>query len=401
MKKIVSAKEALVVSLLLPLGMISDGVTAQADQTAQAIGLQNGLSFTPAVQASLQYDDNITNAPSGEEVESWVAIASPRFILESDRGTANYSLQYALSYGDYLSDSRDDFTDHELFGSGAWDINSKNRVALFASYLDIHDDFFDSFTDEVDDLLLEQDRYRNTDISAVYGYGAEEARGSLDITLGATDRNYVENVRGIDWSSEYAAVDFGLRIGSKTELLLQVAGEEFDYDDNANIIDPDNKEISYLGGFARDGEFISVRLLAGIGIKKFRDPEVEDYQRPRWELEATWEPNALGTVSLTTASRALETRGVGDYIDTRSIFGVWGYEWTGRLSTNMLLGYTNADFVGADLEEHMRRANFSIDYQLLSWLSVGLGVAAVEQNASLLGVDFARNRSFISFEASL
>ena len=400
MKKIARAKEALAVALLLPLVLLPPGVTAQS-QSAQAISLQNGLSFTPTVRMDLQYDDNITNAPSGEEIESWVAVASPRFLLESDRGTANYRLQYALSYGDYFADARDDFTDHELIGSGEWEINSKNRLALFASYFDIHDDFFDRFTDEVDDLLLEQDRYRTTDISVVYGYGAEEARGSLDFTLGATDRNYVEEIRGIDWRSEYAAIDFGLGIGSKTELLLQVGGREIDYDDNADIVDRDNTEINYLGGFARDGGFISVRLLAGIGTKRFSDPEIEDYQRPRWELEATWEPNALGTLSLTTESLALETRGVGDYIDTRSIFGEWNYEWTGKLSTNTLLGYTNADFVGADLEEHIRRANLSINYRLLSWLSVGLGVAAVDQNASLLGVDYARNRSFISFEASL
>lgn len=398
MKKIARAKEALAVSLALSTGLLSGGVTAQSQSS---VNLQNGLSFTPSFQLGLQYDDNITNAPPGEEIESWVAVASPRFLLESDRGTANYSLQYSLSFGDYFADSRDDFTDHELIGRGEWDINSKNRIALLASYFDIHDDFFDRFTDEVDDQLLEQDRYRTTDIGVVYGYGAEEARGSLDFTLGATDRNYVEDIRGIDWTSEYAAVDFGLRVGSKTELLLQVAGREIDYDDSADIQNLDNTDISYMGGFARDGEFVSVQLLAGIGTKRYSDPETEDYQRPRWELEATWAPNELGTVSLTTERLALETRGIGDYIDTRSIFAEWNYAWTGKVSTNMLLGYTNADFVGAELEEHIRRANLSFNYQLLSWLSVGLGVAAVEQSASLLGVDYARNRSFISFEASL
>ena len=397
MKNIERTLKALVVSAAFSLAILPDSVTAQSP----SVNLQNGLSFTPSFRVDLQYDDNITRAPKGDEVESWVAIASPRFLLESDRGRAIYSLQYSLSYGDYFADSRDDFTDHELIGSGEWDINSKNRFSLFASYFDIHDDFFDRFTDEVDDLLLEQDRYRTTNVYGVYGYGAEEARGSLDFTLGASERNYVDEIRGIDWHSEYAAVDFGLRVGSKTELLLQVTGRDFDYDNNVDIQDLDNTETSYLAGFSRDGEFVSVRLLAGIGTKRFSDPETDDYQRPRWELEATWEPNEMGSVSLTTESLALETRGTGDYVDTRSIFSEWDYAWTERMSTNILLGYTNADFVGAELEQHIRRANLSINYQFLSWLSVGLGVAAVEQNASFLGVDYARNRSFISFEASL
>ncbi|KUJ82993.1 hypothetical protein AVO43_10635 [Microbulbifer sp. ZGT114] len=367
---------------------------------AEPIMLPAGVTFTPSIGVDLRYDDNINNSPVNE-VESWLMVGTPRFLLEADTGISTYSVQYSLSHGDYLDADRESYTDQALLADASWDLHPRHGLEVNLVFRDIQEEFNSGVAPDLESLIFERDRYIEKDFSSTYTFGAEDARGRLELTVGHNDRDYIEEIRAQDRRGAYGSGLFRFNIAGQTNLLTRVDARDIDYRRLPELPDLDNREVNYLVGAERDTPLLTLSLLAGLGTRTFDDPEVEDFSRPRWEFLAAWRPLEMTEVIFTADRLALESRGLARLIDARSASLGWTHEWTETISTELSFRYTDADFEGTDLTENISRGIAGVDYRFLEWLTLRAGVSALKQDATQAAFEYDRNQAFIGFEASL
>lgn len=367
---------------------------------AEPINLPAGIAFTPSVGVDLRYDDNIDNSPVNE-VESWLMVATPRFLLEADTGISTYSIQYSLSRGDYLDADRDSYTDQELLADASWDLHPRHGVEVNLVFRDIQEEFNDRVAPDLESLIFERDRYIEKDFSTTYTFGAEGARARLELTAGHNDRDYIEEIRAQDRRGTYGSGLFSFNIAGATNLLARLDARDIDFRRLPELPDLDSREVNYLVGAERETAVLTVSLLAGLGTRTFSDPAVEDFSHPRWEFFGAWRPLEITELTFTADRVALESRGLATLIDARSASIGWTHDWTETISTQLSFRYTDAVFEGTDLTENIRRGFGTVNYQFLEWLTLRAGVSALNQSATDPVFAFDRNQAFIGFEASL
>ncbi|WOX06723.1 outer membrane beta-barrel protein [Microbulbifer pacificus] len=368
---------------------------------AEPIKLGSGFLLSPAISMDTRYDDNITNAPE-DGIDSFLLLTNPRIGLEYDRGTILYSLQYSLSYGDYLDSERDSFTDHSVTASADWEISNRHSLSAGAAYLNINQEFNDQVTEDLDSLIFERDRYHQSDLFITYGYGAEGARGHLELTLGATDRNYVDEIVARDRRTPYGSALLSLNLGGKTALLTRLEGRNIRYEDNLlTIPDRDNDEATLMLGIERNTEQLTALLMGGMVRKQFLNDGTPDYQRPRWIASFAWSPLETSRLTLTAERRPIDSAaGIANFVDATSGLVEWQHSWSEKISSNAFFRYTDAEYAGAELTENIRRWGMTLRYQFRPWLDFRTGVSALAKNASDEILSYERNQVFLGFDAS-
>lgn len=368
---------------------------------ADPIKLGSGLLLSPAVSMDLRYDDNINNAPE-DGIDSYLILTNPRLDLEYDRGTIIYSIQYSLSHGNYLDSGRGSFTDHSLLAEADWEISNRHSLNFGGAYLDIQEEFNDQVAEDLDSLIFERDSYRQSDLFVTYGYGADGARGHLDLTLGTTRRNYEEEIVARDRHSPYASVLLTIDIGSKTSLLAELDGRQIRYGNSANPIpDRDNDEASLMIGAERETEQLTATLMGGMVHKRFRDSDINDYKRPRWLASLSWRPIETSELTLSGERRPIDSAAsIANFVDATSGFIGWQHSWNEKVNSNTFFRYTEADFAGTGLTENIRRWGLTLRYQFRPWMDFRTGLSTLDQSASAEILSYERNQVFLGFEAS-
>ena len=70
-----------------------------------------GFEFTPTLQVSESYDDNI-RARRFDKTSSWITSINPTFLLSAEDRNSAYQLEYSLNRDIYHSESSASNTDH-------------------------------------------------------------------------------------------------------------------------------------------------------------------------------------------------------------------------------------------------------------------------------------------------
>lgn len=368
---------------------------------AEPIKLGSGFLLSPALGMDLRYDDNINSSPNNP-VDSYLLVTNPSVAVEYDRGATVYSMQYALSHGNYLDGGRASYTDHALTAGAEWEISHRQTLEFGAAYLDIHEEFNDQIADDLDSLIFERDRYRESNLFATYGYGAEGARGHLDLTIGATDRNYIEEINSLDRRTPYGSALASVSVGSSSALLAQLDARSINYERGVNPLpDRDNREASLMVGGERDTEQLTVLMLGGIVKKQFKNDDIPDYQRPRWIASVDWRPIETSELTLSAERRPVDSiASVANYVDAISGLLAWQHAWNEKISSNTFFRYTKADFAGTGVEQNIRRWGLTLTYQFRPWMNIRTGISSLDQDANEEILGYERNQVFLGFDAS-
>ena len=369
--------------------------------TADPIKLGSGFSLSPAIGMDLRYDDNINNAPVNG-IDSFLLLTTPSINLEYDRGAVISTVNYSLSHGNYIDSSRGSFTDHALTAEADWEISNRHSLTGGAAYLRINEEFNDQVAEDLESLIFERDRYHQSDLFITYGYGAEGARGHLDLTLGTTYRNYTEEVIARDRHSPFGSALLSVNLGGKTALLAEIEGRSIRYENNGQTIpNRDNDEATLMVGAERETEQFSALLMAGLVRKHFRNDAISDYQRPRWVGSMSWRPFETSELTLSAERRPIDSAaGIADFVDATSGFIGWQHSWNEKINSEAFFRYTQAEFAAAELTENIRRWGLTLRYQFRPWMDFRTGVSTLDQNATAEILSYERNQVFFGFDAS-
>ncbi|GAA5525035.1 hypothetical protein Maes01_01595 [Microbulbifer aestuariivivens] len=389
-------------TLSLAIGLVAfagtGAVAAQSQSKAAEIDLGNGIVLTPMLELGLAYDDNVVHTET-DTIDSWVTELRPSFVLSAENDFSEYALSYTAARGEYKDSSDDNYTDHMLEAAAQWELNSLHRVGIAAAYEDVHEERGTGFSQGFGTLLAEPERYSVNDFSGTYRYGAESARGNIELEAGTRSKDYdptqyIDGVQGNnalaslrDYDTDYGSARFFYNTGGRTRLLLEANRSLVNYD-VAGTSSRDSTQSSVLLGVSWEGSANTTGTVkVGARSKNFEDASREDFSAPAWEVGVTWEPLTYSTFQLSTARRFEEAQGEGDFTDVEEFAASWSHTWLERLSTDLSFYHQNMGYEGTERTEERNGASLKVNYEMRRWMTLTAGYTFDNQNSTLPGYD--------------
>src|SRR5450759_3203209 len=159
-----------------------------AEDGPRGIQMGEGLYVFPYARLGIGRDDNLFLRPTNEK-SSDLTIFNPGFQLQARRQNALYKLAVDAVNGDYRDSSADNYLDRTFRGSGEWVFSNSAglRLGLNSDYL--HDPR--GSTDRP--LGNEPDTYRDNSANVLFAYGANDAKGRIELAAGTAQKRYLDN----------------------------------------------------------------------------------------------------------------------------------------------------------------------------------------------------------------
>ncbi|WP_041713400.1 outer membrane beta-barrel protein [Paraglaciecola sp. T6c] len=372
----------------------------------EEVGIDLGaFELVPTLTTTVGFNDNVTRS-NEEGIDSWFSTVTPRFTLVNDFGLNSLRLGYQLSRGDYFSSSADDYTDHLLFASLDYELNSRNRIKAGVNFEDGHDDRGEAFSLGNGNELNSPDEFRESEADFTYSYGALSAKARLDLNVNYRDLDYKLGTTEYlirDRTKSTVAGTFYYNIGAATDLLFETSITDVEYDfatSDANSLD--SIETSYLIG-AQWQSTASTSGFAKIGYqdKDFDASGRENFSGTTWEAGVIWEPLERATFILDTDNSARETNGDGNFIRSKDVSLQWRHEWLQRLRTQAGVSVGTDDYEGSGRTDDVTDWNFAVIYEFQRWLTFNLGYTYSERDSNRDIIDYDQNIFRLTARATL
>ncbi|QHJ11423.1 hypothetical protein FX988_01652 [Paraglaciecola mesophila] len=362
----------------------------------EEVGIDLGaFELVPTLTTTVGFNDNVTRS-NDEGIDSWFSTIVPRFTLVNNFGLNSLRLGYQLSRGDYFSSSADDYTDHLLFASLDYELNSRHRVNTSINFEDGHDDRGESFSIGRGSELDSPDEFKESEVDFTYSYGALSAQARLDLNLNFRDKDYklgTEEYLVRDRTKTTVGGTFYYNIGAATDLLFETTITDVEY---AFAISEatsfDSIETAYLVG-AQWQSTASTSGYAKIGYqdKDFDAAGRENFSGVKWQAGVVWEPLERATFILDTKNQARETNGDGNFIRNKDVSVLWRHEWLQRLRTEAGIGFGTSDYEGSGRSDDIKDLRFAVVYEFRRWLTFNLGYTYSERDSNRDVIDYDQN----------
>ncbi len=384
-------------SVLSAAALFLLGSTAAAQETGISLG---SWTLYPTVGLSIGYDDNVA-LTADNEIDSFFYLISPALRLETGSGASTFSLEYGIDYAEYEETSRDDYFDHHLLGT--WDYRPTARSALqFDGRYERGHDRRGEGLQEFEPGLIDDDvdEYDLFGLAGMYGFGADGARGRLELNAAYEEVDYVNN-RTLTRAGDHERFGYGatfyLRVAAKTSLLAEVRHSEIDYD-SANR---DSDETAYGVGLRWQATGASEgRAVIGRVDRDFDDPLLDGYTGTYWEVGASWRPLERTQVDLATRRETDEALGASQLLVREETAVSWRHLWRPRFMTAIDVSFLDEDFRPGPRDDDLVAFGISADYQWRPWLILGAAYRHYDRDSTIPEFNYERNEFLLTLELS-
>lgn len=365
---------------------------------AQEVGIDLGaFELVPTLTTTVGFNDNVTQSRGNEqEIDSWFSVVTPRFTLVNNFGLNSLRFGYQLSRGDYFSSSADDYTDHLIFASLDYELNSRHRIKSSIDFEDGHDGRGTAFSRGAGTELSEPDEYKESEVDFTYSYGALSAQARFDLNLNYRDLDYkidTDEYKARDRSKSTVGGTFYYNIGAATDLLFETSLTDVEYSFSQDgPATRDSLETKFLVG-AQWQSTASTSGYAKIGYqdKDFDAAGRENFAGTTWQAGIVWEPLERATFILDSQNEARETNGDGDFIRRKDLSLQWRHEWLQRLRTQAGIAVGTDDYEGSGRTDDIQNLNFAVIYEFRRWLTFDLGYTYSERDSNQDVIDYDQN----------
>ena len=389
------------------------------DRSIEAAGGQ----ITPILKLHQRYDDNVASS-NIDDVNSWATIYEPSVSFKrnfGEFGINNYQLDYVLVHGAYHASDQDTYTDHDISGKVNYELNSRHRFVVQAGYIDSHDERGSRFSIGSGDQLATPDTFEQLYGSIEYNFGVVEADMRLQFEYGFLDNDYdsriiadengdpFDRTRERDRRSDQFVGRMLYRIGAATDLTLEAANLDIDYDYTAT---PENELSSTESRILAGVKWEATALTTGYAKVGYKEKDFDLTSRDNhygfeWEAEVEWEPKTYSRFKLSTGRSTQETNGEGFFLPGQTGEGyyvvntthslAWIHDWNNRFSTETSYSYIEDIYRGddGDLRDDdnsglLVKAYYDMNY----WLSFTLEYVNNDRNSTRN--DFEYDRELIT-----
>ena len=346
------------------------------------------------------YNDNIYLRPANV-VGSAISVISPYVKLELKTGGNVFDLQYRSDFTRYHDAPADSYANHLLQANAQIRFDARNDLRLRAEERAGVDPR--GSTDRF--IAASPDEWRQTNLFAMYGYGARGNPGRLEFDGSWTSRRYINNrlsTAVADRDTTDLGATFFWRIAPKTRVFIQARHALIDY-----ALDTSTQSSTetryYVGAQWEATAKTSGYAKVGWMEKRFNSGGSRAESGASWDLGVRWSPLSYSVVDVTAQRTFVESTGVGDaVINSRTTVG-WTHAWSSRFNHNLYWWKANDDFVGAGAtrQDDTVTMGLRLSYRYQRWLSLGAQFSHTERDSNDALFRYRRNVLMFSVSGTL
>ncbi|MBO1923330.1 outer membrane beta-barrel protein [Thiomicrorhabdus sp. 6S3-12] len=349
----------------------------------------SGVSFTPTLNLSYLYDDNIRATQNA--LSSKVTTINPQLALNMDSAKSTFSALYSYSRRIYEEDSVDPLTDYSFSANSTYAFDVRNNLKVSTGL---------NKTENIANATQvgETDKMKNFNLGAVYVYGAPSATGNLEFGLSMDNIRAQDQINAaLERDSGAANLLFSVRGAGTTRLLAE-----------AQIVQHHYISAGYKDGANYTGR-IGVRWEAtaktsgevkiGYERKEFDDSAMDGSELVNWAAQITWQPRTYSTFTLSSSQRIDEGNYGASSVDVRENSLDWRHDWGNRIQSNVMAAYSSKEYSNGRNDD-ARNFSIRLDYQVRRWMDIGIGYIFSDQNSSDIDYDYDREQVFAGLSAS-
>lgn len=362
------------------------------------IKLDDNAALFPYMNFSFGRDNNLFLTDTNRR-SSNIQIYNPGIKLEVASQQARFGLSYDLNIGRYSQSSADNYTDHKVLGTAEFVFSSSMGLKLAAEYVQGHD--ARGSTDR--GISGVPDEYRTTNPSMLFAYGANDAKGRVEVYAGTVDKRYQNNrssTVGSDRNTDSAGGRFFFRVAPKTALLIEAREDRFDYKLSTSA--QDSKERRYLVGVTWDATAATNGTIKIGQIRKdFAVASLKDYSSTGWEANMTWKPTSYSKFDFFTTKGFSESTGLGDFTLAKKYGARWEHAWNSRLKSTASLSRGDDDFIGNTRVDTTDSLGLKLNYKVMRWLTIGGEYTNTSRDSNTSGSNYKKNLYMLTLGATL
>jgi hypothetical protein len=358
--------------------------------------LANGVLVYPSVKLSVGRDDNV-RATAEAPLSATVTTLAPTLKAEAQRGSGLYSLTYGGTYTRYSGYQEDSTNHHDLTATGAHTYSARSRLNWSLGWQDAVDPRADAVG-----ASTEPDQWRGLNLSALYSYGAQQAKGRIETDYRYSNKRYQNNLdttANSDVDTHQVGARYFWRVMPRTQLVAEARLGSAAYRVNkAN----DNTDTRLLGGVTWEATAKttgSVKL--GYQSKRFDAPGKADASGATYEASVNWKPLSYSTWTLTASRAADDALSTGDYEQSRNLGLSWSHSWGPALSSRLSVSDASTQYVNDPRQDDTLSTSAGLSYSLGRRYSLGLDLARTQRDSSLPNSNYKRSTVMVSLNAAL
>jgi hypothetical protein len=373
-------------------------LTTPVDASAAPFKTESGVYLFPSVSTGFGYNDNLQSTGTNSVSSSLLNI-SPQVIAELKHKGDRYTALVNIKNTTYASSSADNFTNSEVAIAGDNFFTARARTGWSVGIVNGTDPRGSS--DRA--VQAEPDRWNTTNVNGRFIYGAPEAPGRIELSLGTQTKVY-DNNRKVTATNDLTTDSLGAvvfyRLGSKTQALAEIRNSKTSY--ASSLAANANTETRYYGGLVWEATAATTGTVkVGSLSKKFDSAAKSSFNTGIWEIAGRWQPLTYSTVNLLATRATSDATGSGDYNLNNNLDLTWIHNWNQKLSTRLSAGKADVDYGGTPRKDSANNFGVGIDYTLTRWLRFAADISSTDNKSTEPTGAFKRTISMVTLNASL
>lgn len=377
------------------------GVPVGAQRAPRAIRLTDGVNLYAQAGLDVGHDSNVTQAARGREVSSDFFRVRPTLTAESRYRADVYQLSYKGDYVRYPSYDPNSVMQNDLIFGAVNSFTTRSSLAWGASAGDHYDPV--GSTDR-NQNSSEADHYRSWAANATYRYGADDAKGRIEVDGGYGSKRYQNNrafTQSADVNNVNLASRFYYRVAPKTRAVAELRRTTYDYVTDISQLENTDYRL-YAGAIWDATSAISGTVKLGQQFKDYKHDDVNpDYKGFSWEGAVRWKPLTYSSFDLLSGRSANDPSGAGSGVPvTRNATLAWNHDWTSFVHTRVSAGRQYVRYSVSGRKDIQDSVSASLMYDMRRWLGIGVEYAWSRRDSNVDSNDYTRNVAALKLEAS-
>jgi polysaccharide biosynthesis protein VpsM len=371
-----------------------------AEDGPRGIQMGEGLYVFPYAKLGIGRDDNLFLRPTNEK-SSNLTIFNPGFQLQARRQNALYKLAVDAVNGDYSDSSADNYLDRTFRGSGEWVFS--NSAGLL---LGLNSDYLHDARGSTDRPFgNEPDTYRDNGANVLFAYGANDAKGRIELAAGTAQKRYLDNrsyTVAADRDTDNLRGTAFFRVMPRTSVLFEASQFKYDYTLSSSTLD--SKENRYMVGVTWEATALTSGTVKVGNLKKdFSSSVRNDFSGSNWEAAVQWSPMTYSRFDFYTLKTIYDTTGIGDFVLSKRSGVAWKHDWNSKLSSIVNYNYIQDDFLGAgsSRKDDINALGFKVNYKLSRVFTLGADYTYTDRDSNIPDFRFKRNQFMFTAGAAL
>ena len=360
------------------------------------VGEGGGVVLYPAIGIGATYDDNIYRE-NVDPQNAMIYTLLPVIEARKPMGASTLLAGYKGNYGKYNggpNDDLDSFDDHEGYLGGAF-TRAKSAGNLSANYKHGHTPKGANNSDVMD-------TWNQGTLLGWLDLGAEDARFRLRLTGVGKNREYDIN-EAIDLKNTGVGAVLGMRVATKTRLVLEGGVMNYDYQNSNN--DGDRSYVRAGVSWAATGKTTGIFTYGqqeykadNIGEEIESDANgtavgvVQDNDTSSWRGEIIWSATSRDVINFETGRNTAVSYGIGtNRVSTRTRIN-WGHSWSRTVGSSIGYIFGTDDYVGFPRDDDIELFDISLSYKPGDHHIVRGGWYYENRDSNIDLEDYKRNR---------